>query len=86
MKTAHKEIEEVEVEVIDDVTCNKCEGSCREVGMEDYGFNCLIEHKITGGYGSAHLGDMTSYTFSLCEKCLVEMFDTFKIPVEVIQY
>lgn len=70
-----------------DVFCNKCGESCRKWCTHDisdiYGLdNCTV----IGGYLSSNddtgLSDMTSYTFSLCEKCLRELFKTFKIPVD----
>ncbi len=79
MRVSHKEIRQTEVEVIDDILCNKCGGSCRYYG-NDHG---LVEQVIEGGYGSK-LGDMVTYRFSLCEGCLATLFATFKHPVEVL--
>jgi hypothetical protein len=46
-------------------------------------FNGLVEVEVSGAYDSTHLEDCTNYTFSLCEKCLVELFETFSIsPLE----
>lgn len=45
----------------------------------DQHFNGIIECTVEGVYGSDSLEDMTSYTFSVCEHCLREFFDTFKI-------
>jgi hypothetical protein len=65
-----------EVEVIEDIFCNKCGISCKsEWGNSFYG---LIEVVVTGGYESTHLGDMSEWCFSLCEGCLDELFKTFK--------
>ena len=80
-----------ELTIITDVLCNMCGESClasehkalpdeHPNRREFYG---LIEKEISGGYSSTHLGDMTSYRFSLCEGCLRKVFDSFKIPVEV---
>lgn len=80
MKIARTETQETEVEIIEDIICNKCGETCRL--WEDGQFGGLIENKYTGGYGSI-LGDMTTYTYSICEKCMKELFDTFKIPVSV---
>lgn len=49
-------------------------------------FNGLIEHTVCGVYGSDSLEDMTSYTFSLCEHCLKELFDTFATPPATSEY
>lgn len=48
-------------------------------GQEFYG---LVETEVHGGYLSTALQDYTKYRFSICEKCLVELFSTFVIPVE----
>jgi hypothetical protein len=66
-----------EVTVIDDILCNKCGNSCRGVDPS-FDWEGLIEVGIIGGYGSTHLGDGNSYEFSLCESCLIALFQTFK--------
>ena len=76
-----------EVEVTDDIICNKCGETCdssrREGGPEghhtDGGFQGLLGVRVDGGYGSNHLGDCVRYEFDTCEKCLMEWFKTFKI-------
>lgn len=77
-----------EVEVTEDIFCNKCGESCREDTLpEDVaGFYGLIEARVTGGYFSPALEDMTCYDFSLCEKCLKQLFDDFRIPVQKTEY
>lgn len=58
------------------IYCNKCEGTCKgSIGN----FNGLIEIPVYGAYDSTHLGDGCEYRFSLCEKCLDELFKSFKI-------
>lgn len=90
MKKTKKVIREIEVEIIEDIICNNCGNSCRawrskdDVEIHDaYG---LIETKVSGGYDSTELCDMTSYSFSLCEPCLKQMFDAFKIPPTVFDH
>lgn len=64
------------------VFCNKCGNSCQikdKHTKDNYG---LINAKIHGGYNSPKLEDCTSYTFSLCEFCLSELFQTFKIKID----
>jgi hypothetical protein len=70
-----------EVEVIEEILCNKCGESCIP-GKHDEVYDAygLIEKTARGGYWSPELYDDVSYTFSLCEKCLRELFDSFKIP------
>lgn len=46
----------------------------------------LIEQTVRGGYDSYALEDLEKYTFSLCEGCLKELFDAFKIPVAQSEY
>lgn len=67
------------VEEIEDVTCNRCGGTCMSREGERYGLSALV----SGGYESTHLEDMTAYQFDLCEKCLVELFEEFKIKPQV---
>ena len=60
--------------------CNKCGGSlCPPHSTSPQG---LVEHRVDGGYSSDYLTDCTSYSFSLCEKCLRDTFETFLIPPE----
>lgn len=70
----------ITVDEIDDVICNKCGDSCRqEHRLSNEG---LIEISVQGGYWSNYIGDGTRYTFSICEKCLIELFASFKIEPE----
>lgn len=63
-------------------TCNMCGDSLLYGSYnEPYG---LVDQVVGGGYGSKHLFDMTSYTFSLCEKCIRDMFNKFVNPPKTI--
>jgi hypothetical protein len=77
-----------QVEYVTDVFCNKCGGSCSKRDRKgfNWGLYGMIDHEVYGGYGSNPLEDCTTYIFTLCEDCLVELFETFKIPVEKIEY
>lgn len=70
-----------------ETVCNKCGGTCAKFWadgeFEDYG---LVNAKVSSGYLSHDLEDGNLYTFSLCEKCLKEMFESFKIPVKTLCY
>lgn len=81
MKTTKKVLKEVE-EIVD-AFCNKCGESCR--GKHSPNLDGLIEVKVDCGYGSI-LGDGNIYEFSLCEKCLTELFATFKHPALKCNY
>ena len=77
------------VEAIDNIVCNKCGDSCLiPIGKhtEIKESTGLIEQTISGSYLSPHLEDCTNYTFSLCEKCLIELFEEFEIPVQETKY
>lgn len=50
---------------------------------EDKSPHGLVETRVGGGSNSFHLSDCTSYTFSLCERCLRDLFEVFKIPPQV---
>jgi hypothetical protein len=69
----------VKKEEIVDYICNKCGKSCKLHCGNDGG---LTHGFVNGSYDSEHLEDLTNYYFSLCEKCISELFSTFKIPVE----
>jgi hypothetical protein len=63
--------------------CNNC-GDC--LADEDQSLNQTLGAEnlsVKGCYSSTHLTDCTKYTFSLCEKCLRSMFESFKIPPKV---
>lgn len=72
--------------------CNNCGSNLllqEDLGKGDVkpvGYYGLVDASLTSGYFSKHLHDTLRYTFSLCEKCLVELFRTFKSPPEVVCY
>jgi len=74
-----------EVEETYDVICNKCEYSLKVYeSVHDNGetyrdYEGLIAVRTSFGYHSKHFGDCTSIDFSLCEKCLWDLVQTFKI-------
>ena len=67
-----------EYTVCEDVLCNKCGDSLRN--RYDSGFVGIVEYPYSGGYYSEEIGDDTTYIFSLCEKCLKGLFESFCIP------
>jgi len=84
MKKIKKEKITKTIEIIDDVLCNKCGRSCKMQNVSDlYG---LIETEVHTGFCSPKLGDCNIFIFSLCEFCLSELFDTFKLKVEKRSY
>lgn len=68
--------------------CNQCGGDCLLGGYpEDIKVaNGLLNAKVRGQYGSQNLEDMIEYQFSLCEKCLVKLFQSFQIPPKQKDY
>jgi hypothetical protein len=69
-------------QVIDpkEILCNLCgECMCPLGTMNEQYPHGLHEAKVDGGYDSHHLFDLTSYTFSFCEKCLRALFNQCKI-------
>ena len=85
--------EAIKEEVNRSIICNNCGGSLIVAGqgkqshsdeyVEIAGF---IDGHVSGGYYSNFLGDCLDYRFSICEKCLVEMFSQFKIKPMVKDY
>lgn len=73
MKLLKKTIAQYVNYELQDVVCNKCGNSCTVNWTGDLG-----QHfDFTFGYNSSHDGE--NYEFDLCEKCIFEMFKTFKI-------
>lgn len=72
-----------------DIICNKCGKTCNNIARQNYDkkhgkdFYGILELEVHGGYNSATIGDMVSWRFSLCEFCVKELVDTFKIPHEI---
>lgn len=77
--------------------CNRCAGSLMPLvykenrpSGEHFGDNSgphgLVDAEVSGGYHSHFLNDMSNYRFSLCEKCLRELFTSFKVPPKVWLY
>jgi hypothetical protein len=76
--------EMVRTEITEDILCNGCGESCKEGDEKRLHeeFCGLIETTVHGSYWSHYLNDGRKYTFSLCEKCLTELFKTFAIQPE----
>lgn len=78
-----------EKEKLKNLLCNKCGGDMNQYFDEDkkegepYG---MVNVKVSGGYLSDPLNDLTSYKFNLCEHCIYEMFLSFKNPPEISLY
>ena len=90
MKISKKVTKKVQTEETVDILCNKCGKTCS--GLKRYhnakdhqlcGYSGLVETEVHGGYDSEFVGDMTSWKFSICEECLLEITKTFKIPHEI---
>jgi hypothetical protein len=84
MKKSHLENQLTETEVIDDILCNMCGKSCSLCTSDPQrmdNFGGIVEETIYGGYFSLGEGliDGVQYKFSICEPCLVRLFDQFKI-------
>jgi len=71
-----------------DILCNKCGKSLKRIisTCGQYNYCGLMEITVKGCYGSDPLEDLKSYTFSLCENCLDELFKSFKLPVKEEDY
>ncbi len=69
--------------------CNQCGESCHlETNPHESkeSFYGLINATARGHYSSPILADCTAYKFDLCEKCLKELFDSFKLSVDEFEY
>jgi hypothetical protein len=63
--------------------CNRCSYSCESIHGGSYG---LINAQVSAGYGSTHLIDGDVHEFSLCERCLFEIFKEFKLTTKIGNY
>lgn len=70
-----KDVTEVR-QVVERVVCDRC---ALEISEEQFRFGNWYSGAYPGGYGSNPLSDGTLYEWDMCEKCLAEMFDSFKI-------
>ncbi len=79
-------VEQITKEVVDDIFCNKC-GNSLKVDIQDnlFDFYGLTNVEIWGGYFSPVLADMSEYHFDLCEKCVAELMNSFKIPALITE-
>jgi hypothetical protein len=80
-----------QIEEVDDIICNKCGKSLKEeirdgMVLINEEFCGLMETEVYGQYYSPYLENGQIYRFSLCEKCLKNLFRRFKIPVEKESY
>lgn len=67
-----------------ELLCNFCgETMCPIGSMNEQIPHGLHKAKVTGGYDSYHLMDLSSYVFSFCEKCLRTLFIQCKIKPDV---
>lgn len=64
-----------------EVICNLCGECTRPLGtFVEQSVHGLENLEVIGGYFSTHLFDLRSYSFSLCEKCLRNIFNQCKVP------
>ena len=88
-----RETQTCEVEMVTGVCCNGCGLPLERGGGNPPGpvpadkirshFYGMVEASVDGGYDSTHLLDLSAYSFSLCEACLVRIMDSFKLPPRV---
>ena len=57
------------------IVCNRCGMSFNR--EDDFATNLIHEFNIKFGYGSKH--DLEEWDFDLCEVCIEELTDSFKI-------
>ena len=91
-KTLEDERKDALEKGIASVKCNKCGCDCQKFSKNindekfSVGYYGLIDANVQGGYESVELSDCVEYTFSLCEKCLKELFVSFKTPPKYYIY
>jgi hypothetical protein len=79
-----KKIVSREVEEIDDIVCNMCGESLKvylDIEKTVFNFGGIENAEMICGYESKF--DGTSFSFSLCEKCVHKLLKKFKIPATI---
>jgi hypothetical protein len=69
-----------EVEVTEDILCNKCGESMMPYNDDVGCVEGIVELKLGFGYFSERFQDQDMIQFSLCEFCLYELVSVFTIP------
>lgn len=66
------------------VVCNKCGKEFSNTKDRPYLKNLVHNFILTFRYGSKH--DLDQWDFCLCENCIEEFTNSFKVPVTVKEY
>ena len=74
--------------------CNGCGGTMRAKDLDGNVVDSseegapfgLVDAKVSGGYLSSWLSDGTSYTFSMCERCLRSLMGKMVVPPSTYSY
>lgn len=82
MRRTHKEVQQTEIVILDDIVCNVCAKS-----LLDKKNPCdppVVRISHSWGYGSKK--DMTCHEVDVCESCWDTWCSTLKIPVRITEY
>jgi hypothetical protein len=91
-QTAKEQLEAAYADRTTELHCNKCGENMKRFSTDAdgetfcVGYYGLVDAELSGGFYSDPLSDCTTYRFSLCEKCVMELFETFKVPPHVETY
>ena len=84
----YKEINKKDQEVTE-IYCNKCGKTLLDLedqffkhGVGDYGF----PHEFEVSFGYADIADGEDWNFDLCSECILELVNSFQIPIEKTNY
>lgn len=66
------------------IICNKCGKEVDLENADDFEENLFHPFKVSFGYGSKF--DLETWYFDLCEDCLLEFVETFKIKPDKCVY
>jgi len=80
-----KEKQNIEIEVITEIQCNRC-GRISPTDPTEDGYIQMHTFLIQGEYGSEQLDDQVSYTWDLCESCIVDTTENFIIKPDKIDF
>lgn len=63
---------------ITDKSMVQCNGCGKVLNLDRYGLDGTSHFSVDGGFLSKYLGDLNTYKFDLCERCIYKMFLAFK--------
>jgi len=64
-----------------EITCNKCNKTHTEKGLDMFEYQEFMKFETVGGYGSVW-GDGTRISLDLCQTCQHELFKDYVVEIK----